>query len=257
MSKVRINDLAKELEVKSRAILDILPEIGVSGGKTHSSSLEADEAERFARTFRAGHASAGASGAPAARRSRRIAPKIDLSHISKPGDVMKAILAKKKEEEEEARHPQRACHGRLRLLRQHRRLKARSALRRPHSRRGCPCSRSAAPPEPRKIVPQPRSAPPIIAPPPASPAIASRPPAGPVVAKAPAGAAAPARPPVVVVSLLRRALSSSSRPSLRRRHAKSSLAPPSLPSPSPLLQQPQLPQPRRLAPAGSLLRLLP
>ena len=33
MSKVRINDLAKELEVKSRAILDILPELGVRAGK--------------------------------------------------------------------------------------------------------------------------------------------------------------------------------------------------------------------------------
>ena len=45
MSKVRINDLARELEVKPRAILDVLPELGVTEAKTHSSSLEADEAE--------------------------------------------------------------------------------------------------------------------------------------------------------------------------------------------------------------------
>ena len=46
MSKIRINDLARELEVKSKAILDVLTEVGVTEKKTHSSSLEADEAER-------------------------------------------------------------------------------------------------------------------------------------------------------------------------------------------------------------------
>ena len=51
MSKVRINDLAKELEVKSRAILDVLPGIGVPPGKTHSSSLELDEAEKVRAHF--------------------------------------------------------------------------------------------------------------------------------------------------------------------------------------------------------------
>ena len=46
MSKVRINDLARELEVKSKVILDILPEVGVTEKKTHSSSVEEDEARR-------------------------------------------------------------------------------------------------------------------------------------------------------------------------------------------------------------------
>ena len=46
MSKVRINDLARELEVKSREILDTLTAVGVTENKTHSSSLESDEAER-------------------------------------------------------------------------------------------------------------------------------------------------------------------------------------------------------------------
>ena len=40
MSKVRINDLAREMEVKSRQVLDILAELGLAAGKTHSSSLE-------------------------------------------------------------------------------------------------------------------------------------------------------------------------------------------------------------------------
>ena len=46
MSKVRINDLAREMEVKSRQVLDILGELGLGEGKTHSSSIEEDEAER-------------------------------------------------------------------------------------------------------------------------------------------------------------------------------------------------------------------
>ena len=50
MSKVRINDLARELEVKSRPILDALEAIGITG-KTHSSSIEADQAEKVRSYF--------------------------------------------------------------------------------------------------------------------------------------------------------------------------------------------------------------
>src|ERR1700734_1436926 len=105
MSKVRINDLARELEVKSRQILDVLAELGLGAGKTHSSSLEEDEAEKVPPQFNHGARPAGHAGSAASSRgSQGIAPKIDLSHVSKPGDVMKAILAKKQEEEEEAHH---------------------------------------------------------------------------------------------------------------------------------------------------------
>jgi translation initiation factor IF-2 len=91
MQKIRINDLARELEVKSKAILDALVKVGVTEKKTHSSSIEVDEAERVKKYF-AEHAEPGA-----ARSSRAAAPvdefkpKIDLSHISKPGDVRKAV----------------------------------------------------------------------------------------------------------------------------------------------------------------------
>jgi len=44
--KIRINDLARELEVKSKSILDVLVKVGVTEKKTHSSSIEVDEAER-------------------------------------------------------------------------------------------------------------------------------------------------------------------------------------------------------------------
>ena len=51
MSKVRINDLAREMEVKSRQVLDVLAELGLGAGKTHSSSLEEDEAEKVRAQF--------------------------------------------------------------------------------------------------------------------------------------------------------------------------------------------------------------
>jgi translation initiation factor IF-2 len=95
MSKIRINDLARELEVKSKQILDVLTEVGVTEKKTHSSSLELDEAERVRRHF-GGHAE-HAAAKPSASRAEpdAIKTRIDLSHISKPGDVLKAIISKK------------------------------------------------------------------------------------------------------------------------------------------------------------------
>ncbi|MGA9464497.1 MAG: translation initiation factor IF-2 N-terminal domain-containing protein, partial [Terracidiphilus sp.] len=104
MSKVRINDLARELEVKSRQVLDVLAELGLGAGKTHSSSLEEDEAVKVRAQFERAARSSGHAGT-SSRGPQAIAPKIDLSHVSKPGDVMKAILAKKQEEEAEAHRP--------------------------------------------------------------------------------------------------------------------------------------------------------
>ena len=53
MGKIRINDLARDLEVKSKSILDALAEVGVTEKKTHSSSLEDHEAEKVRNYFRA------------------------------------------------------------------------------------------------------------------------------------------------------------------------------------------------------------
>jgi len=97
MSKVRINDLARELEVKSKAILDALPQVGVTEKKTHSSSIEDHEAEKV-RAYLRGSAEAQSPSARTARPMRgeeEIKTKIDLSHISRPGDVLKAITQKK------------------------------------------------------------------------------------------------------------------------------------------------------------------
>src|SRR5271168_1974617 len=93
MSKVRINDLARELEVKSRPILDALEAIGVSG-KTHSSSIEADQAEKVREYFKNG----GRSGSANRQQQADNRPKFDLSKVSKPGDALKAILERKQAE---------------------------------------------------------------------------------------------------------------------------------------------------------------
>jgi len=192
MSKVRINDLAREMEVKSRQILDILAELGLDAGKTHSSSLEEYEADKVRAHFERGSRPASQSSAQGTRAQQGIAPKIDLSHISKPGDVLKAVLAKKQEEEAAARQSHAPAKPEVTPPAQ---TPARPA---PPVIAVAPPAATAARPEPRKIVPLPRSAPPIIVHPPIPPAIATRPPVKPVVAKAPARAVAGQRPAVVV-----------------------------------------------------------
>ncbi|HEU5350226.1 MAG TPA: translation initiation factor IF-2 [Terracidiphilus sp.] len=189
MSKVRINDLAREMEVKSKQVLDILMELGMGAGKTHSSSIEEGEAEKVRAHFERGRAGSHAGAASRSAQSA-ITPKIDLSHVSKPGDVLKAVLAKKQEQETEARKSHAPA------------KKSATATAKAAEKPTASVQAAPAKPEPRKIVPQARPAPPVVAPPPAAPAIASRPPAGPVVAKPPAGAPRPAVavvPPAVAV----------------------------------------------------------
>ena len=102
MSKVRINDLARELEVKSRAILDALTAVGVTEKKTHSSSLEEDEAERVRQHFQRG----GRNGSSASRAdNNEPKQKIDWSRVSKPGDVLKAIQQRRDEAAAVAQRP--------------------------------------------------------------------------------------------------------------------------------------------------------
>ena len=171
MSKVRINDLARELEVKSKAILDALPQVGVTEKKTHSSSIEDHEAEKV-RAYIRGSAESQASSARTARPLRgdeEIKTKIDLSHISRPGDVLKAITQKK---EAAAAPPPRPVAPPV---------AAKPAV--------APPAPAARPPAPAHV------APPAVAPP-APPAPAAKPtlaPAPPVEKPAPA-AAAPAPP---------------------------------------------------------------
>ena len=102
MSKVRINDLARELEVKSRSILDALTAVGVEEKKTHSSSIEEDEAEKVRGYLRGG---SGRSSGSARTSAPPPAPRIDLSKAAKPGDAMRAILERKQAETDSRNAP--------------------------------------------------------------------------------------------------------------------------------------------------------
>jgi translation initiation factor IF-2 len=53
MTQIRINELARELEIKAKRILDYLPELGVTDKKSHSSSIEEAIAEKVRAFFRA------------------------------------------------------------------------------------------------------------------------------------------------------------------------------------------------------------
>ena len=59
MGKIRINELARELEVKSNLVIDYLVELGITDKRSHSSAVEDDVAEKVRRHF-------GASSEPAA-----------------------------------------------------------------------------------------------------------------------------------------------------------------------------------------------
>jgi len=108
MSKIRINDLARELEVKSKEILDVLTTVGVTEKKTHSSSLEDFEAELVRKHLRGRSDASPGSARPSSRAAHgeeEIKTKIDLSHISRPGDVLRAITQQKGAVEHPAGRP--------------------------------------------------------------------------------------------------------------------------------------------------------
>src|ERR1700733_11632578 len=197
MNKVRINDLARELEMKAKPILDALTALGVSKDKplTHSSSIDADEAEKVRGYFKAGGRSAG-SNRPAMDNK----PKFDLSKVSKPGDALRAILERKQADAAvKAAPPARPAFV---VADAHAHAPA-AATTPPKAATPVYTAPTATPaaqagaPAPRRIVPLPRQGANIVAP----PAIASRPPAGPVIARPPVVAAppqpSPARPVVV------------------------------------------------------------
>src|ERR1700760_1941968 len=164
MSKVRINDLARELEVKSKEILDALTAVGVTEKKTHSSSIEDDEADKVR-----GHLTGGRSSARSGGSSAEVKQKVDLSRASKPGDVLRAIQERKQAEQAAASRP---------------------AVAPPQSPR--PAVVAVAPPKPAVVVAPAAPVAPVVVAPAAAPVVV--PPAAP----APAAAATPAAPVVAV-----------------------------------------------------------
>src|SRR2546429_9351325 len=69
-NQVRINELARELEVKAKAIIDLLPGFGVTEKKTHSSSIPEDVAEKVRKRIQ-GVAEAEAEAEAAAKAEKQ------------------------------------------------------------------------------------------------------------------------------------------------------------------------------------------
>src|SRR5450432_638587 len=193
MSKIRINDLARELEVKSKAILDALVVSGVTTKKTHSSSLEADEAEKVRAHFKKQGEGNGSGSKSVPRESDGIKTKIDLSNISRPGDVLKALTQK---QAPVAAPPVARPHVPPAELKPVAKAPAPAGL--------APPSAAPAPPAPRTILPQaPGPRPTFTVPPPPLPKVVAPPPKAPeapaqvnlqATAAPPASVAPPAPP---------------------------------------------------------------
>src|ERR1700721_413479 len=105
-NQIRINELARELEVKAKILIEFLPEIGVTEKKTHSSSLDIEHAE-LARKHFAGlaakeaaaeaekQAKATAAKRPAARPAVAATPAPPAAKPSAaPGSVAPPVAAK-------------------------------------------------------------------------------------------------------------------------------------------------------------------
>jgi len=77
-NQVRINELARELEVKAKAIIDLLPGFGVTEKKTHSSSIPTDVAEKVRSSIQ-GQAQADAAAESAAVSERQARRQIKIN----------------------------------------------------------------------------------------------------------------------------------------------------------------------------------
>ncbi|MGH9688956.1 MAG: translation initiation factor IF-2, partial [Candidatus Acidiferrales bacterium] len=75
-NQIRINELARELEIKAKVLIDFLPEIGVTEKKTHSSSLDIEHAELARKHFHqlADQEAAAEAAKSAAKKPARPAP---------------------------------------------------------------------------------------------------------------------------------------------------------------------------------------
>src|ERR1700751_1121218 len=102
---IRINELARELEIKAKVLIEFLPEIGVTEKKTHSSSLDLEHAE-LARKHFAGlaakeaaaeaekQAKATAAKKPVARPAVTAAPAPSIAKPAAPASAAPTATAK-------------------------------------------------------------------------------------------------------------------------------------------------------------------
>jgi translation initiation factor IF-2 len=83
--KIRINDLARELEVKSKTVLDYLHEIGQTDKKSHSSAIDDDIADKVREHFRQAPEEQMQKGGSASPKLPEVSPSAPLrAAVTKP-----------------------------------------------------------------------------------------------------------------------------------------------------------------------------
>ena len=184
-NQIRINELARELEVKAKAIIDYLPEAGVTEKKTHSSSIEVEAAVKVREHFRAlaeaeaeaeQKAIADKAAKDAAARAARIKP---AAVAPPPPAVVPAPHAPVVPEPIRPAAPHAGA------------VEAKPAAAAPPA--AIPKPAAVPPAEPAKISPVPSPAVAKPAKPPVRPAVPAPPPQAPAAAKPPAAAPMAAR----------------------------------------------------------------
>src|SRR5271155_4117340 len=91
-NQVRINELARELEVKAKAIIDLLPGYGVTEKKTHSSSIPVDVAEKVRKKLAGGsdgedEAAAATPQVPAQARPTGVPGAVSAPPAARPSTI--------------------------------------------------------------------------------------------------------------------------------------------------------------------------
>src|ERR1700677_4999541 len=96
-NQVRINELARELEIKAKVLIEYLPKAGVTEKKTHSSSIDLVHAERVRKHFRdlaAAEEAAEAEKSAKTTAAKKPAPKPAAAPTAAPVTAAAPIAAK-------------------------------------------------------------------------------------------------------------------------------------------------------------------
>jgi translation initiation factor IF-2 len=89
MGKIRINELARELEVKSNVVIEYLAELGIPDKKSHSSALDDEQADKVRAHFRAEGESAPEKVEEAPAAPVPPAPIVEAPHMPAGLDLKK------------------------------------------------------------------------------------------------------------------------------------------------------------------------
>src|SRR6204780_3551364 len=87
-NQVRINELARELEIKAKVLIEDLPEVGVTEKKTHSSSIDNSHAELVRRHF------LGLAAQEAAAEAEKVKAATAKSKPSRPAAATQPVAAR-------------------------------------------------------------------------------------------------------------------------------------------------------------------